>query len=314
MTRRTDAPGPGFHAGELLVQDRAGTRQQADRLVRMLDAADLTGGAATFLAQRTFVVVTARDGSGALWTSPLVGPGGFLATRGPQELHVAALPPDGDPLADLPADQDLGLIAIDFTRRRRLRVNGRLRTVDAHGLSVEVDQAYGNCPQYIQQRTLGVDASDIVPPERATQRLGDHDRLSDDDVAQFRAADTFFLGTTHPTRGADSSHRGGPAGFVRVEGDHTLWWPDYPGNNMFNSLGNIAVDPTSALLVVDFATGRVVQVTGRASVAHDTPGGPGDDGRTGRRVRFDVERAIATARPELTSGATSAYPDNPPLT
>jgi len=50
------------------------------------------------------------------------------------------------------------------------------------------------------------------------------------------ASDTFFLGTTHPVRGSDASHRGGPAGFVRVDGDQ-LWWPDYPGNNLFNSFG-----------------------------------------------------------------------------
>ena len=108
--------------------------------------------------------------------------------------------------------------------------------------------------------------------------------------------ETFFLGTTHPERGVDTSHRGGPAGFVRVE-DGGLWWPDYPGNNMFNSFGNLAVDDTSAVLVPDFATGTSLQLSGRAAVEWVPPGSAGDDGGTGRRVRFTVQQAVSAALP-----------------
>ena len=109
------------------------------------------------------------------------------------------------------------------------------------------------------------------------------------------SADTFFLGTTHPDSGNDASHRGGPPGFVRVTGDG-LWWPDYPGNNMFNSFGNLAVDPTAALLFVDFGTGRTLQLSGTATVDWRAPA-EGDDGATGRRVRFTTRRVVATDMP-----------------
>ncbi|WP_250036374.1 pyridoxamine 5'-phosphate oxidase family protein [Paractinoplanes maris] len=260
----------GFHEGELAVQERAGVREDARRLVRMLDPAALTAGIAGFLAQRTFAVMTGRDGDGTLWTTPITGEPGFLRAVGPTTLH-AGQPDAGSPLRDLPPDQPVGLITVDFARRRRIRLNGTLTDADETGLTIAVEQAYGNCPQYIRPRPVDGPLP-IKPSERRHV-------LTTDDVAQIRGADTFFLGTTHPERGNDASHRGGPAGFVRVLDDHTLEWPDFPGNNMFNSLGNIAVDPTTALLFVDFPTGRVLHLTGRSDLAIT-----GDD----RTVRFTI--------------------------
>jgi hypothetical protein len=87
--------------------------------------------------------------------------------------------------------------------------------------------------------------------EPVTERILRSETLGAEDIALIGGADTFFLGTVHPSRGADASHRGGTPGFVRVEGGQ-LWWPDYRGNNMFNSFGNLEVDKTAALLFVDF--------------------------------------------------------------
>nr|HRD10520.1 pyridoxamine 5'-phosphate oxidase family protein [Mycobacterium sp.] len=121
------------------------------------------------------------------------------------------------------------------------------------------------------------------------------------DIRLIESADTFFLGTTHPEAGNDASHRGGPAGFVRVT-DERLWWPDYPGNNMFNSFGNLAVDPTAALLFVDFRTGDTLQLSGTATVDWAAPAEDHDD-QTGRRVLFTPRQVVATAIPDLTSPA-----------
>jgi hypothetical protein len=137
--------------------------------------------------------------------------------------------------------------------------------------------------------------------------------LSAEDIELIRGADTFFLGTTHPERGSDASHRGGPPGCVRVDGGQ-LWWPDYPGNNMFNSLGNLAVDPEAALLFLDFDTGRTLQLTGAAEVQWAEPGEPGDDGHTGRRVRFALQRLVAGNLLPTRQAGHRAYPRNPDLT
>ena len=66
--------------------------------------------------------------------------------------------------------------------------------------------------------------------------------------------------------GADASHRGGRPGFVRVEAADRLSFADYPGNAMFNTLGNLVAWPRLALLFVDFESGDLLEVGGRATV------------------------------------------------
>jgi predicted pyridoxine 5'-phosphate oxidase superfamily flavin-nucleotide-binding protein len=278
-----------FHEGELAVQQLAGVRAEADRLGGMLAPPHLDG-AARFLGERTFAALTGRDAEGRLWTSPLVGPPGFLDAEA-TTLRVHALPPSGDPLRDLPVGQAVGLIVMDYARRRRVRVNGVLVERGAEGLRVDVEQAFGNCPKYIRPRQLAADA-----PQADGGAATRGATLSAAQRALLASTETFFLGTTHPDRGVDTSHRGGPAGFIRVE-DGALWWPDYPGNNMFTSFGNLAVDDTAAVLVPDFGTGTSLLLSGRAAVEWVTAGSAGDDGGTGRRVRFTVQQVAGGPLP-----------------
>lgn len=295
------APTSNFHDGELAVQRLAGVRREAERLVGMLGEPHLDGGIGNFLADRELAVITARDGGHRLWTSPLTGATGFLRAHD-GVLTVAAVPREDDPLWRLRAGQRVGLIAIEFATRRRVRVNGELVQAGPDGLEIEVEQAFGNCPKYIQQRTV----QSVVAAEAGSVH---RDRLNADDGALIARADTFFLGTVHPHRGADASHRGGSPGFVRVDGPQ-LWWPDYPGNNMFNSLGNLAVDDSAALLFLDFATGRALQLSGTAVLEWTDPGTLGDDGSTGRRVRMHPD-AVVASDPGLRAHAPVASPYNP---
>jgi predicted pyridoxine 5'-phosphate oxidase superfamily flavin-nucleotide-binding protein len=296
----------GFHDGELAVQRQAGVTTEAARLTGMLAPADLRGGIGRFLAGRTFAALTARDRDGRLWISPLAGPAGFLRPDSATGLEIATAPVPGDPLHGLTAGQPAGLLVMEFAGRRRVRVNGTLVRAGADGLRIEAEQAYGNCPQYIGQRFL-----EPVAAGRALVRRTPG--LSADDRALIRAADTFLLGTTHPDRGNDASHRGGTQGFVRVENGR-LWWPDYPGNNMFNSFGNLAVDPAAALLVADFGTGRTLHLSGTATVDWTGPGIAGDDGGTGRRVWFTPQCTVAgTLLPARAVAPAVPYPASPPL-
>jgi predicted pyridoxine 5'-phosphate oxidase superfamily flavin-nucleotide-binding protein len=299
----------GFHAGELAVQHRAGVAAQAARLARMLEPVELDGGIARFLADRTFAALTGRDDGGRLWITPLTGSPGFLNVTSPTTLEVGVELPAGDPLYGRPAGQPVGLVVVEFAARRRVRVNGTLIQTGPRGLVITVEQAYGNCPQYIQQRVL-------VPEHRDQAEAGDvrcGRALAAEDIELIRGADTFFLGTTHPERGSDASHRGGQPGFVRVDGDQ-LWWPDYAGNNLFNSFGNLAVDPETALLFLDFTSGRTLQLTGVAEIEWGEPGRPGDDGHTGRRVHFTLERLVAGHLLAARQTAHRPYPRNPGLT
>jgi predicted pyridoxine 5'-phosphate oxidase superfamily flavin-nucleotide-binding protein len=297
-----------FHEGELAVQQRAGVQAEAAPLASMLRPTELRAGFARFLADRTFASICARDLSGRLWVSPLFGPAGFLDPATPTTLTVHTAPPVGDPLHQLPAGQSVGLVVIEFASRRRVRVNGILAAANGDALRIDVEQAYGNCPQYIQSRVLTGTPS---PATAALTRRGS--QVDSADAALIRRADTFFIGTTHPSRGTDASHRGGPPGFLRVDQEE-LWWPDYSGNNMFNTLGNLAVDRTAALLVPDFANGAIVQLSGSAVTDWTVAGSPGDDDATGRLVRFTVDAVVAGGSLPVRAGAVVRYDRNPPLT
>ena len=286
----------GFHEGELLTQRRAGVEADATRLEKMLSPTLLSEGATRFLASQRFAAMTGRDREGILWVSPLSAPPGFLHGDG-GILQISVLPREGDPLHRMPIGQPVGLISIDFAARRRMRINGSLVERDNTGMRVHVEQAYGNCPQYIHRRDVNVSALADAPsadPRHAAS-------LTPAAQAMIAASDTFFLGTTHHTRGADASHRGGPEGFVRVDSPTRLWWPDFPGNNMFNSFGNLAVNDEAALLFIDFATGASLHVSGTAQVQWTAPGAAGDDGGVGRRVVFVVSDVVLLAEPHVAS-------------
>jgi predicted pyridoxine 5'-phosphate oxidase superfamily flavin-nucleotide-binding protein len=105
----------------------------------------------------------------------------------------------------------------------------------------------------------------LEPPTEPAGRTGAV--LDERGRALVAAADTLFIASLHPQRGADASHRGGRPGFVQVAPDGaSLRFPDYPGNRMFQTLGNITVQPRAGLLFVDWETGAAVQLTGRAEV------------------------------------------------
>jgi predicted pyridoxine 5'-phosphate oxidase superfamily flavin-nucleotide-binding protein len=300
----------GFHAGELAVQRRAGVEAEAARLAGMLEPVQLSGGITKFLAARTFAALTARDSTGRdstgrLWVTPLTGSPGFLAVASPATLAVNATIAAGNPLHGLRAAQQVGMIVVEFAARRRVRINGTLAQVTGERLELAVEQAYGNCPQYIQQRVLSPGS-----PGAAAAEVRRGTDFAPDDVSLIRGADTFFLGTTHPQRGTDASHRGGSPGFVRVEGNE-LWWPDYPGNNMFNSFGNLAVDPEAALLFLDFSTGRTLQLSGTAQIEWGEPGRAGDDGHTGRLARFTLQQLAAGPLLGARQTMHRPYPLNP---
>ncbi len=92
----------GFHDGELAVQQQAGVRREAARLAGMLAPAELRGGIVAFLSHRTFAALTARDATGRLWTSPLIGEAGSLTVTSPTTLHSTAAVAHGDPLENAP--------------------------------------------------------------------------------------------------------------------------------------------------------------------------------------------------------------------
>jgi predicted pyridoxine 5'-phosphate oxidase superfamily flavin-nucleotide-binding protein len=240
--------------GELRARQLAGAGEMPP-LIRTAISAQQSA----FFAGLPMVFVGGLDARGAPAASLLRGAPGFAHSPDPQRLDIAAALPEGDALL-LRAGQPLALIGMDFAARRRNRVNGAVLAADAAGVAVRVEEAFGNCPKYILPRDLfvtsGAAAWAPLPGLDATAR------------AIVAGAETFFLAT----RGAgdcDISHRGGAAGFARIDETGCLRVGDFPGNSYFNSFGNLLDDPRAALLFVDFPGGRVLHLQGQAEVDHD---------------------------------------------
>ncbi|MEU8274174.1 pyridoxamine 5'-phosphate oxidase family protein [Microbispora bryophytorum] len=288
------------HAGEIAVQRRTGVRLAEHGSARV--RAEIPEVAARFLESQRMVVIGAEDREGRVWAAPLTGRPGFVAPSGDRTILVDAVPVA--PLAGVFDDEhDIGMLAVEPWTRRRMRVNGRARR-DGDHLIVRTEQVYSNCPKYLQKRAI---VDDLEPGER-TSRSGD--RLSEAQREWIRAADTFFVATHAPGLGSDVSHRGGDPGFVEVVDDRRLVWPDYAGNLMYMTLGNLELNPAAGLLFLDWATGDALHLTGRARVDWDPREVPGAQ----RLVEFDVEHVLEAGGASPLRWAFEEYSRfNPPV-
>jgi predicted pyridoxine 5'-phosphate oxidase superfamily flavin-nucleotide-binding protein len=236
-----------------------GTARSAAQLGASMIEALLPPDAPLMLAAAPYLALTSLHNRRP-WTSLLFGPPGFVRATDLETIVVQVAADAADPFlhnaraairtdADVDVDVDptaafVGMLCIDFVTRDRLRINAQVVAVEEpQGATVnvvlQVREVFGNCPKYIQARELP-----LPPPRVLSTHVVDQGSsgggsgqtapasLNNDQIALVRKADTFFLGTLHPNRGADCSHRGGRPGFVRVEDATHVWWPDYSGNGM----------------------------------------------------------------------------------
>jgi len=256
--RRKD--GTVWHEGELEAQRRAGVLEDARQMQRGI-MASLPAPAAKFLSEQQLAVFSSRDAEGRVWATLRFGPPGFITVEDPFTIRLAPAT-DRDLLSEnIESSPDAGMVVIDLMHRRRVRLNGEGLNNPDGSITLQLKQVYSNCPRYIQQRESPEEAALVV---QKTGKPGVE--LSREQAEWIGRADTFFVATAHPVYGLDASHRGGNAGFVRVEGPRKLAFPDYDGNKMFTTLGNIVADPHTGLLFPDFTRGSVLMLTGRATV------------------------------------------------
>jgi predicted pyridoxine 5'-phosphate oxidase superfamily flavin-nucleotide-binding protein len=115
---------------------------------------------------------------------------------------------------------------------------------------------------------------DRFDTRRLADRLADvrvHEEFSDQDHAFVAACDMVFLATADAEGRPDCSYKGGDPGFVRVVDARTLAFPNYDGNGMYRSMGNLLANPHIGLLFISFERGRRMRVNGEASVDWDDP-------------------------------------------
>lgn len=283
-----------FHAGERSIQELTGERSVALLNGQLISDA-IPAAAGSFLTQQQYCAIGGVSRDGTPWASFLAGRQGFARTDESRKTLFFELDDSSvtlsriPPLAGMRESDPLGLLFIELATRRRLRVSGRCIRRTHDELVVSVDQANPLCPKYIQRRRIEI--QETGPPITETRQ---GEALDEELLAWVASADTFFVATARPDGSANVSHRGGRPGFVRHR-DGVLRIPDYPGNSMFATLGNLAVDPRAGLTFVDFATNRQLQLTG--DVRFDLGNDPSDteSGGTGRWWELSPRRWFVSA-------------------
>jgi len=299
-----------FHDGEIAVQTRAGERDAAIRHGAGISSR-IAPAAVSFLARQRLVALSTAGDDERLWTAVWCGEPGFVQSADGRRVTILrSLMPaltDDPVLQRLSVHRDVGMLAIELGSRRRLRINGAIERVSGEEVDILVRESVGNCPKYIQRREPHEAAAATVAPRAGGCELDDERR------ALIERADTVFVGSLHPERGVDTSHRGGAPGFIRVVDASTLRIPDYPGNSMFMTLGNFAADARASLAVLDFERRLIVSLSGTARLLFDVEDPQHPTGGTGRYWDFAVEEWTAFGLPALVDWRLlDASPFNPP--
>lgn len=302
-----------FHAGEKAVQIRADEVRMAERNVVVI-ADTIIGGAKPFIEKQFMVVLASVDTHGAVWSSVLYGQPGFMHADDATTVQIE-MRSDTRDLTDpfwtnIRHDATVGMLFIELGSRRRYRINGQVQRIDDAGLTIAVQEAYPNCPKYIQKRHLR-----HMGEVAAHHQLQTGMRISHEIASLIRHADTFFVASINAGTGADASHRGGERGFVQITNDHTLRVPDFSGNSLFNTLGNIEANPNAGICIPDFEGQQLLQLTGRARILWDQEDTDNLTGGTHRFWEFEVDQWRLRPVPHhLDWEYLDASPYNPPAT
>lgn len=302
-----------YHEGERWVQDQVHESAEARRSGDVIDDR-IPQNALSFAAQQPMAVIGSISSDGTVWASLLFGEPGFIQAQSPKRVEVdlsRALVRREDPMwTNLEHDPRIGILLIELTTRRRLRVNG----VSEHGedhLTVEVKEAYPNCPKYIQRREF----SPPIETLTASSNWESGRTLKPEHRTLVEEADTFFVASAHPEGKLDASHRGGDPGFVQFVSDDTIRIPDYPGNSMFNTLGNFHLYPHGGLVFLDFDRPRTLQFVGQTSIELDADDAPQFTGGSGRYWELEIDRWREGSLPQdWTWDFLDASPHNPETT
>lgn len=290
------APASPFHDGERRVQARLGIADKMAALGSRVIRDHLIEQHREFFTAQYMLLLARIDGTGRPWASLLAGPPGFAHSPSPDRLRIDAMPVGGAPQGALTPGERVGLLGIDYATRRRNRVNGGVATVDVPGFELRVEQAFGNCPKYIQTRAVSLPEGnawhvDPVAPRRI-------DTLAGPLCDLIERADHFYIASHHvgdasdARHGADVSHRGGRPGFVRVRDDSVIEFPDFAGNRFFNTLGNIEASGRAGLLFVDFSNGSLFALSGDAAIDWHADSAARVAGAE-RTIRIEVQQAWA---------------------
>ncbi|KAL5343904.1 hypothetical protein BJX70DRAFT_352033 [Aspergillus crustosus] len=291
---------PGWHPGETTLHQTLGFHPAVSARWQNIENQMREQHRIFHTSNLPFIPITVIDEEGRPWASIAAGKTGEIGfVEGPdlKTLVFKGRAWVGDPILGVfdrskkrDGQEKWNLTAglgIEFSTRRRNKFAGAFRSVrvdksiNKDGLEyvaeVEVNEAVGNCPKYINVRQL--DPYPHTNPRIAYQVPQMHatDQLPPDVLSIINKADTVFIATvSSPTIATSTSPafpahagmnaRGGLPGFIRVRpsDSRTIILPDYSGNRFMSSLGNIESSGLAGFTIVDFETGDILYLTGTA--------------------------------------------------
>ncbi|MEM8908590.1 MAG: pyridoxamine 5'-phosphate oxidase family protein, partial [Bacteroidota bacterium] len=180
-----------FHSGELAVQKMAGEQQMAKMVSRGIKSS-IAGGVIPFLRKQPMAFVGSTDMQGRVWLSLLVGEMGFVTVPAAQTIvfdKTMMQSPDIDLFyQNIQQRPEIGILLIDPDSRMRYRINGKATSIN-NEIRVQVEEAYGNCPKYIQRQVLSLPETVQALPVQITKG----DELDNKAIDWIRKADTFYV-------------------------------------------------------------------------------------------------------------------------
>ncbi|KAG9944023.1 putative oxidoreductase, partial [Aureobasidium melanogenum] len=278
-----------FHEGERMMQKKLRVPEMDNPTIPMLSPQ-----ASGMLQRAPLLAFGTLDSEGRPWTTVWGGRKGFSQPLGNSMIGIrTSVASILDPVVETLVGRDakgeivneegegrlLSGLAIDLDTRKRVKLAGRMiagtlggtngaNDTDDHGqqgilqLVARIDESLGNCPKYLNRREISPAIpnpeliSDSVPLERRAVEL-------------INKGDLMFLSTSSGWS-MDTNHRGGPPGFVRClsqEGGCTQFvYPEYSGNRLYQSLGNMNLNPKAGFCFPDFDTGTCLFITGRTEI------------------------------------------------
>lgn len=247
--------------------------------------------AALLVHLSSLLAVGTLDDEGRPWTTVIGGESGFARSIGNSVIGVKTnVGPKYDPVLEALLREGargkiISGLGIHLDTRERVKLSGRFlggglfdttdperdipgpRGIDAAELQMAfaVEQSLTNCPKYLNRKSL----LPIIPQPIL---LSDSLPLCPAAISLLSKADLFFISTSHEGTSMGTNHRGGTPGFVRVASNHitgtTLIYPEYSGNRLYQTLGNLYTTPRAGIVFPDFDTGDVFYVTGTTEITY----------------------------------------------
>jgi len=259
----------------------------------------LTAQASFMLQRAPLLAVGTVDDQGRPWTTVWGGESGFSQPLGssiigtrtvvdrkndPVVQALLAGQYDGEIVKSGGPGKMIGGLTIDLAARKRVKIFGRMvaaaldpmeQNEDSHGnnnnstsgqlqLVVKIEQSLGNCPKYLNKKNIYP-----VPPS-SSKLLSRSPKLSTEALNLLEQSDLFFISSANADHDMDTNHRGGLPGFVRVlrndDDSAELVYPEYSGNRLYQTLGNLKTNPVAGLVFLNFESGNVLYVTGTTEI------------------------------------------------